>query len=287
MNFHQCKEEKGDIVFQETGKYFKTMEAPPPALYRVYNAGNMLTGFIPFFEKQEKGDALIEFESGIMKDIVDKLDKFFSEDTTKKYKELGMIHKMGIILYGKPGVGKTALAKLAMLKAVAKYGAICLDFTRFGVDIIKFVCDLLRQYTKAPLICFVDECEGMLKAEGMLTFLDGGDSIEDCIFIGATNNHKKIPNRIINRKSRIKFAWDIHSLPDEVYKQYIKEKIPSIESKPHVEFAFRAAEARLTIDQLKNALINYYIDGMSIEEAIEEVQSSVETTPPKEGEETW
>jgi hypothetical protein len=48
-----------------------------------------------------------------------------------------------------------------------------------------------------------------LYEESFLPFLDGNDSVEDLIFIGCTNYINKIPDRIKNRKSRIKECFSI------------------------------------------------------------------------------
>jgi len=282
MNFHLDKDYKKYISYSPKQKYAESYKEFPPGLYKLLDVGNMLTGFIPEFEIQERGDALIEFEKGIMKDILDRLKDFFSEETKAKYTQLGVMHKLGIILYGKPGVGKTALAKLIMLKAAKDYGAICLDCTKRNMGQIKYTIAVIRQFSKSPIIIFVDECEQMMNYEDSLTYLDGIDSVEDSIFIGATNYQKKIPDRIINRKSRIKFAYPINALPPEVYLQYIKDKLPDISKEAHAEFGYKAEEAGLTIDQLKNALINYHIDKMTIDASIKEVQEVVEVNPEEE-----
>jgi len=136
--------------------------------------------------------------------------------------------------------------------------------------------------SKSPIIIFVDECEVMMNEEATLTYLDGIDSVEDSIFIGATNYQKKIPDRIINRKSRIKFAYPINSLPPEVYLEYIEKKLPDIKKEDLAEFGYKAEEAGLTIDQLKNSLINYHIDNMTIDNSIKEVTETVEVNPEKD-----
>lgn len=284
MNFYQSHKSSKVICYSSNGKPYKKWESLPPGLYKVWDMGNMLVGFVPGFEMQKKQDELVEFETGVMGEVLEKMDKFFSDEVKAKYKQLGIVHKMGIALYGKPGVGKTALARLAMLKAVSKYDAICLDFTKHSISIVRYVVQLLREHTKAPIIAFVDECEKMLRADEALTYLDGGDSVETTIFIGATNFQDKIPDRIINRKSRIKYAFGINSLPTEVYKKFILDKIPDIKKEDHAKFAYLAEEDGLTIDQLKNALINFHIDSMGIHESIKEVQSHVEVKTPKDEE---
>lgn len=264
------KTEKGISYEREIkGEILNKLE---PGVYKLGDVGNMFSGAIPYFSYIENKDKLIKFEKGVMKEFLDSTKEFFSEKTINAYKELEIIHKIGYIFYGKPGSGKTSLCFLAMQELVKNSNAICIDCTDMKLNFVQFVIKSIRAHQNNPICIFYDEFDFSIRhhEESFLPFLDGNDSVEDLIFIGCTNYINKIPDRIKNRKSRIKECFSIDALPIEIYEEYLKNKLSKHKNEEIYKFAFLAEEAKLTIDQLKNALIDFKIIGLSIENSIAE-----------------
>lgn len=249
------------------------MKEVPPGFYKCIDVGGMFQ-FIPAFEPIEEKETLVEFQDGAFADIFFKCRNFFCASTKEKYKTMGINHKMAMVLYGPPGTGKTKTAELIMRVLIKEYNAICIDGTPLRLSgAIKFI-KALREKQNNPIILFVDEAENDLSSDekAYLTFLDGNDSFDNFIYIGCTNYLKKIPKRIRERRSRIKHLVEIKNLPIEVYKQYIKGKVPSMEDKDIAKFAYLSAENQLTIDELKHALIDHVMDSSPIEQSIKTVK---------------
>lgn len=174
---------------------------------------------------------------------------------------------------------------LIMKQMIDKYKAVCFVGTLQRLSFVKWLVETIRSLQPNPIILFIDEVDRMIRhqEEEFLPFLDGTESVDRLIMLGCTNNLEDIPGRIKDRKSRIRHLFLIDALPMDVYKQYIIEKVPALGAEIISEFAYKAVEKKLTIDQLKNALIDYRIEGISIDVAIEGVKISTDEQDQPQG----
>jgi DNA polymerase III delta prime subunit len=262
------------FIYEPISDLEQTLKELPPGIYQPFNSSNTPMGFRLGLFPLGKKDDLINFNTGTFKTIMDKCSLFFSDKVTKGYQELKVQQKMGILLYGPPGTGKTSLATLLMESLVKQFNAVCLDCTLEGVKVIQSAVSRIRRAQNNPIVIFIDEFDYdcTTREEEVLSYLDGTTSLDNSIFIGCTNYLEKIPNRIKERKSRIKHVFEVKALPRTVYQQYILGKLPSIDKDILDKFIYLAEENGLTIDQTKNALIDYRIDNYSIEDAIKEAK---------------
>lgn len=272
-NYKKVKE-TGEIIFLSDSRFSDSWESMEPGVYNIHG-GSLIFDSEPSFTAKGQTDKLIPFRSGIVADVLRDVDNFFSEKTIEAYKELKLLHKLGIMMYGPHGTGKSCTARLIMEALAKDHGVISLIATGRKPSHVWRAIKMIRQYQTTPVCIFYDEMEWLIDCgfeNYLLTLLDGEDSIEDTIFIGATNNLDKIPDRIRDRKSRIKYKYKITALPSSVYKEYITEKLPNMEKGLIEEMAYKAEEEKLNIDQLKNAIIDYRINGLSIDDALKGVK---------------
>lgn len=270
MNNYRKVKGKNEIILQPEEIYEESYEVLEPEVYKLWDAGNMFTGMIPMFEIIREKDKLVKFKSGVVQEVVAITNKFLGKDSREVYKELKITHKMGMLFYGKQGTGKTSTCMLIMKELSDTHKAICLDCTGKTLRFVRECIRRIREIQKNPIVVFVDEFESSIRGEEeqYLTFLDGNDSIDNLIFIGCTNYLEKIPDRIKKRKSRIKYLRDINSLPIGVYREYLSNKIPSMNIDLVAKFSYLASEKGLTIDQFKHALIDYKLEDISMEKAV-------------------
>ena len=253
-------------------------EKLPPGIYSSYDISVPFQPTIISLSPVTLKEDLIKFKTGAISTVIDKCTHFFSPNVTAMYKQMGIAHKMGILMYGPPGTGKTCTVQLIMSELVRDFNAVCIDFTGDNPDWISLVCHKIRDVQDNPIVIFLDEAENSFRGneEKFLAFLDGTDSIDKSIFIGCTNFFNKIPKRIRERRSRIKIAIEIKSLPTEIYEDYIKTKVPTLSHDQMKKFAFLAEDKCLTIDELKHAVIDFCVDGATMEDAIMEVKNYTE-----------
>ncbi len=145
-----------------------------------------------------------------LKDIVDYLKN------PKKYQTLGGELPKGVLLYGPPGTGKTLLARAVAGEAGVPF------FTASGSEFVEMfvgvgasrVRDLFERAKKsAPAIIFLDELDAVGRSRfagiggghdereqtlnQMLVELDGFESKEGIILIGATNRPDVLDNALL------------------------------------------------------------------------------------------
>jgi hypothetical protein len=292
FNYYQLDDDGTIVPFSsddEKPKY----EHIPPGIYKLGSIATSLFSIQPKYTPIKSKDKLIQFKTGIINDVIVKARQFFDEKTAKAYAELDVCHKMGIILHGKPGTGKSCTSVLIMQELVEKHNAICVDATGIGFQFILNAIKKIRKISENPIVLFIDEFDNAVVTEEYyyLPFLDGNDSINNLLLIGCTNYIDKIPDRIKHRKSRVKHLFEINALPNELYKEYITTKLPSIRKDLLSKFAYLAEESALTIDQLKNAIIDYKIDRIPIKRAIdaakatERIAATIEVDEEEEEEE--
>lgn len=258
------------IVEESRDSDVQYLEKVEPASYKISFIG--LEGKL-CLTKIKQLESLISFNSGIFKDIIKEIDNFFSSNVKGKYEDIKVMHKLGLLLYGPPGTGKTSVARLVMESVVKKYNAICFDITGIRLSHAINAFERVRKTNPdSPFIIFCDEFERSVdnEEEEYLTFLDGIDSIPNSVFIGCTNYMNRISKRIIDRKSRIKKQFEVNSIPLEVYKEYLQDKADIFPKELVDEFSYKAVENNLTIDQFKNAIIDFHAFGVDIETAMQD-----------------
>lgn len=235
----------------------------PPGVYDVIDIGGMMYSALAY-RPTKNPEKYITFTGGVIGEALDRARDFFTPETTEKYKDLGISHKTAIILYGPPGTGKTVTGRIIMDELVEKYKAIGLVFnTRAEFRLIRWAVNEISKL-KQPVVIFIDECEHTFKVNELewLTFLDGSDSVQNCITLGCTNYLDLISSRL-QRPSRLEHLIEVVGLEYEVALQYLGTKLPKMPDDLKKAIAFIGTESGATIDEFKNGIKEFYIHGKS------------------------
>jgi len=198
-----------------------------------------------------------------IQDIGETVKSFFKENMRERVNEMGFLHKMGILLYGKQGTGKTSLLNNIARIVIEKEGAIV--FICDTSDKLSAAVELsysIREIQDNPIVFIADEFEryasGMESA--IKNFLDGHKSVDNSLFLAATNYLDRVPDTLKNRPSRFKIVREIQGFSD---KGVIKTIIENIASKSAVQL-FEEGEierileenSSLTIDEIKHICLD-------------------------------
>jgi SpoVK/Ycf46/Vps4 family AAA+-type ATPase len=144
---------------------------------------------------------------------------FFNKSIVKKMKTLGFYHKVGIMLYGKEGTGKSTIIKNYINKIVKDHNGIVFYFT--GVDGLTSCWEFIKKIRAIqdnPIVVVFEEMDMYVvnNNEGYLkTIFDGNNAIDNLVIFGSTNYIERIPDAIKNRPSRFKYVLNIEGIQSE------------------------------------------------------------------------
>jgi SpoVK/Ycf46/Vps4 family AAA+-type ATPase len=147
-------------------------------------------------------DKLLELPGSLSSYVMGVVNTFLS--SREKYKQMGLLHKRGILLEGPPGSGKTATCMLVGHR-IGKEGGISV-FVPAGTKILPLP-DVLKAIRKMhPDLFIANIMEDIDKhnryIDHILPMLDGEMQIDKVMHIATTNFVDKIDARLTNRPSR-------------------------------------------------------------------------------------
>jgi AAA+ superfamily predicted ATPase len=161
-------------------------------------------------------------EESMKREIYRSIDEFFSEEG-QFFKTYKIPYKRGILLYGKPGNGKTTLVKsiASSIHAPVAYWQIT-EYTSSYT--IKEVFSSVLKLT--PLVLVIEDIDSMPAAvrSVFLNVLDGATSKEGIFIIGTTNYPEKIDPALMNRSGRFDRAYEIQVPTKDLRHQYLLTK---------------------------------------------------------------
>lgn len=203
------------------------------------------------------------FRSPENKVIIETIRGFFADGMREKINSLGFIHKLGILLFGRQGTGKTATMHFIANVLVKERDAIVF-FCNSNAQLsgATMLAAAVREIQGNPIVFIADEFERYAKdAESeMKNFLDGNKSIDNMLFLAATNYIEKVPETLRKRPSRFKIVKEVKGIKD---KKTMKEVFDSISSKisPHLftdeEIKDIIAKTNdITIDEIKHICLD-------------------------------
>ena len=200
----------------------KSVEKVPPGFYGVQfldtfagRKGYLISESTPMIP-----DNTYKLTDSYFKDM-DKIGNFFDDITCEIHSDLKVRHKMGILLSGTHGTGKTTACYELASRFVKEMGTVVIavnhkeDFHYTENFINRYHKDVDAEQT---FIRIFDECDKTLEYQetAMKTMLDNHKSAEKVMTFFTTNYIQDIPAAIIERKSRIKFHYVINGITDEV-----------------------------------------------------------------------
>lgn len=150
---------------------------------------------------------------------VKELDVLFSEESLRIHEAMNIPAKIGYLLHGEPGSGKTTTMLAVSQYLIDKYGAISVEVDT--VHEFKMAFEFIKACrTVTPSIMAVitlDECDEYMDdyETEIKRLLDSNETPTNLVILGATNYIDQIPDAIKNRQSRFKHVIDCSGLNSE------------------------------------------------------------------------
>lgn len=205
-----------------------------------------------------KDGLLLELPEMRSEHVLQLVEKFWESEKDYKhgneYVNGGAIFKVGVMLYGPPGSGKSCTIKLLMKKIVKNGGTVFLGNSVHPNDLSKFLKVFSEIEPNRKIIVVLEDFDSLtqrFKEDDYLQLLDGTMSIDNVLFIATTNYPEKLDPRIYNRPGRFTHVIKVGLPTKEARTAYLKAILKKHDD---VEYIVRNTE-NFSIDHL-SALVN-------------------------------
>lgn len=251
--FNKAKRVRTLTQYTKNGNVSRpTRDSKPTLESGVYRIGSDIAGV--FFDVHEVNtDDLLRFEDSRYNQILEEVSKFW--ELKPKFKSLGFTAKRGIIMYGRPGVGKSCLIKTMMEDVVSDGNVVFISNNPYSlVEGLKMFKEVEPE---RKCLVVLEEVDEMLYNVKVLSDLfDGDDQIDDVLFVGTTNYIDRIPQKML-REGRFDRKVEVLPPPIEGRLEYLRQKLGMLESDDTIHEHAEITED-FTFAQLREFLIGVY-----------------------------
>lgn len=191
--------------------------------------------------------------------ILETVNRFFQKDIQEKVNKLGFVHKLGVLMHGIAGTGKTSLMSWIANDLIQNQKAIvfyCNNENTLGTAV--GLAQKIRQIQDNPIIFIADEFERYAQSaeSEMKNLLDGKDSVENSLFLASTNYIDKVPETLKERPSRFRLVVEVKGITDkntmfEVTKEISDKVQPSLFTDQEIKDLYLDV-SDITLDQIKH-----------------------------------
>lgn len=144
---------------------------------------------------------------------------FFDKKVITKMRTLGFNHKVGVLLHGKEGTGKSTIIKTYYTQLINKHKCVVFYVNgHYGFNMMWDFVIKIRAVQNNPIVVVFEEMDNLIghgyESELKKCF-DGNESIDNCLLFGTTNYIDKIPDALKKRPSRFKYCLEIEGIDNE------------------------------------------------------------------------
>lgn len=175
-----------------------TIQKLPSGVYRIEKIGPSFA----FVSQNVVTDNLLRLPDSRSEEIVLEIERFWTLKAI--FKRFGFVHKRGILMFGKPGSGKTTTVNVVSQRMVQNGGLVILGSVQPGV-LADMLAGLREVEPDRPLVVVLEDIDTLISSYGeqaILNMLDGEMTIDNVCFLATTNYPENLDGRIINRPSR-------------------------------------------------------------------------------------
>jgi len=228
----------------------KTDEKLPPGQYTIEFSQQR---GIYFKKTRVVLDGLIELPDADSDKVIKHIEHFWKRGPV--YKEMNVLHKRGVLLWGPPGSGKTTTVQ-QLSKSIIEQGGISVyvkdpELSAQGLDILRKI-----EATR-PIVVMMEDIDAMTggrhdSESQLLALLDGEMQIENVVFVATTNYPERLDKRLANRPSRFDVVHKIDMPSAAARRTYLKARAPSKLIDKEYPSDTGAEKAKRTVTDIEN-----------------------------------
>lgn len=244
-------------------------------------------------KKVSKEKLVFDNESTIVQ-VMHDIFTFFKEETESLYNKMEIAYKRGIILYGDPGNGKSAMIR-EIIRRVPEITKVVINPNVHSVT--KVLSALIASLNGKKAIIIIEDLDSLITDSNrseFLNILDGVDIKSGVYFIGTTNYPDQIDPAFMNRSGRFDRTYKIENPSENTRRAFFESrKIGELlseyktykdDSKPDTDEGvvelFVKYSDNLPMASLKEIMTStqYLLAGnenMSVEEAVETIYTTI------------
>jgi SpoVK/Ycf46/Vps4 family AAA+-type ATPase len=242
-----------------------------PLEANIYNINADANGELFVAPKEINFEKFIELPHMPTNDVMSDLDIFWKAETKDKYEKFGLIYKRGILMHGKPGVGKSASIYKICQNFVQQGGIVFYDPQPAALYMMVKQIQVIEPERR--ILAVFEEVEHLIRDTTFLSILDGEKQLNNVAYIATTNYIKQIPERIKNRPSRFARVIEVGfpSLVDR--KTYLSHVLGNVIDTKTLNEVAELTEG-FVLDQVKDVVISHFVFDYSLDISIEKIRSS-------------
>lgn len=238
-----------------------------PGVYRV--DWDSRSDTVSFAEMDSCHDRLVDLPGTEYDLVMNDMDTFLSKECMARFEEIGLIHKMNILLYGAPGTGKTCIVNRVSQKVIDSGGIVLFNPDPASLKTTYEVLDAIQPDTRV-LIIFEEMDEHVRNNETkLLHVLDGEVQKKNAMYIATTNYIEKIPARV-RRPGRFASVIKVGFPSSLARKSYLSTKLKD----ERLIAEISAKTEGFSIDELKEVVRGHYCMMKPLDEYIQLIRES-------------
>jgi hypothetical protein len=264
---------KRNGLYRPTGH---TQDTVPAGIYEIDNDnGGWFLSKVKF-----PSDTLLRLPGMPIEFILDQIDTFWKRE--ELFKQTGLLHKRGILMYGPAGCGKTSIIRL-----------LCDDVVRRdGIVIMVTNCRLaetalggIRQIEpRRPILTIIEDIETFMgqsdessSARALLALLDGETQVDHIVHLATTNKPEQLEDRIVKRPGRFDLVVGLNHPVADARKAYLHNLLHEHVTEAELQEMVDETEG-LGLAHLRELVVANYCLGLDRKETLKRLKSNFKKT---------
>ena len=238
----------------------------------IYKINSTMEG-INFEIHEVHTDQLLTFKDPRYNQIVNEIQTFWG--LGENFKKMGMTHKRGVLLYGKPGCGKSCLLKQIMEGAVSDGNIVLI--VKDPYTLVKGLKELKEVESSRKVLIVFEDIDEAIRHGGerpILELFDGDSQSNNVLYLATTNYVDQLPERML-RANRFDRKIEVGNPPREGRKAYFEHKLKGIENDARILELSDKTDG-FTFAQLREFVVATYCLKQNEDEVIKRLKANLE-----------